>query len=169
MIKAKNIFSLVLLVVVFSATSCDFNKDETLEDPNLVKSAILESMQEWYYWNDHLPSIVNVSNYGTNDELLYNLMYLQYDRWSYLTTKEEFEDAFTGQNAGHGFGFGLNEDDELFVSFVYEDSPAGKDGWQRGWQILEINGKPKGVIISTWEKALQGFQILLLLNSLMAP
>jgi|TARA_R110002096_G_scaffold37802_6_gene104784 C-terminal processing protease CtpA/Prc len=142
MIKAINIFSLVLLVVVFSATSCDFNKDETLEDPNLVKSAILESMQEWYYWNDHLPSAVNVSNYGTNDELLYNLMYLQYDRWSYLTTKEEFEDAFTGQNAGHGFGFGLNEDDELFVSFVYEDSPAGKDGWQRGWQILEINGKP---------------------------
>jgi C-terminal processing protease CtpA/Prc len=69
-------------------------------------------------------------------------MYLELDRWSYLTTTEAFENAFTGQNAGHGFGFALNENDDLYISFVYENSPAGKDGWQRGWQIIEINGKP---------------------------
>lgn len=142
MSKVKNILFLVILVVIFIATSCDRNTEETPQDPNLVKNAILESMREWYYWNDQLPNVVNVNSYGSNDELLYNLMYLQLDRWSYLTTKKEFDNAFTGQNAGHGFGFGLNEDDELFVSFVYDGSPAGKDGWQRGWQILEINGKP---------------------------
>ncbi|GEO20585.1 S41 family peptidase [Cyclobacterium qasimii] len=142
MLKAKNTLLSVLLIVFFSTTSCERNTDESPQDPNLVKNAILESMQEWYYWNDKLPSVVNVNSYGSNDELLYNLMYVELDRWSYLTTKEDFDDAFTGQNIGHGFGFGLNEDDELFVSFVYDDSPAGKDGWQRGWQIIEVNGKP---------------------------
>ena len=31
-------------------------------------------------------------------KLLFDLMYLQLDRWSYLTTREEFNKAFTGQN-----------------------------------------------------------------------
>ena len=30
----------------------------------------------------------------------------------------------------------------MYVSFVYAESPAGKDGWQRGWEITQINGKP---------------------------
>ncbi|WP_339922154.1 S41 family peptidase [uncultured Cyclobacterium sp.] len=142
MLKAKITIFSMLLVAAFSTTSCEKITDETPQDPNLVKNAILESMREWYYWNDQLPSVVNVNSYGTNDELLYNLMYVELDRWSYLTTKKDFNDAFTGQNVGHGFGFGLNDSDELFVSFVYDDSPAGKDGWQRGWQIIEVNGKP---------------------------
>jgi C-terminal processing protease CtpA/Prc len=25
---------------------------------------------------------------------------------------------------------------------VFDEAPAGKDGWQRGWEIIEVNGKP---------------------------
>jgi len=149
MLKAKNNLFLIILLFSLGLASCVRDTDEVPNDPNLVKNAILESMQEWYFWNDRVPDVVNVTNYGSNDELLYNLMYRQLDRWSYLTTTEAFENAFTGQNAGHGFGFALNENDDLYISFVYEDSPAGKDGWQRGWQILEINGQP----ISSYEVA----------------
>lgn len=142
MLKAKSILYIAILTASIFISSCDKNIDEAPQDPNLVKNAIFETMQEWYYWNDQLPSVVYIDSYGSNEELLYNLMYLQYDRWSYLTTKEEFEKAFTGQNAGHGFGFGLNAENEIFISFVYQESPAGQDGWQRGWQLLEINDKP---------------------------
>lgn len=142
MLRDKFILYTAIFTASFIFSSCEKDLDEAPQDPNLVKNAIFETMQEWYYWNDQLPTVINIDSYGSNEELLYNLMYLQYDRWSYLTTKEEFENAFTGQNAGHGFGFGLNADNELFISFVYEDSPAGQDGWQRGWQIMEINGKP---------------------------
>lgn len=142
MLNAKSILFTALLTASIFISSCDQNIDEAPQDPNLVKNAIFETMQEWYYWNDQLPTVVNIDSYGSNEELLYNLMHLKYDRWSYITTKEAFEKAFTGQNAGHGFGFGLNAENELFISFVYEESPAGQDGWQRGWQLLEINGKP---------------------------
>ncbi|GAB3017147.1 hypothetical protein GCM10027284_40370 [Cyclobacterium sediminis] len=142
MLRAKFILYYAVLTASIFVSSCNKNVEEAPQDPNLVKNAILETMQEWYYWNDQLPTVVNIDSYGSNEELLYNLMYLQYDRWSYLTTKDDFEKAFTGQNAGHGVGFGLNASNELFISFVYKESPAGQDGWKRGWQILEINGQP---------------------------
>src|SRR5690606_40074493 len=70
------------------------------------------------------------------------LRYKQLDKWSYLTTVDAFDKAFTGQNAGHGVGFTVDEEDKVFITFVYDESPAGKDGWQRGWQIIEVNGRP---------------------------
>ncbi|WP_162419168.1 S41 family peptidase [Cyclobacterium roseum] len=140
-LKLKNYFIGFLLVFSFTLTSCNEDLGETPSSQNLVKEAIFESMKEWYYWNDELPVAINPTEYRSNDDLLYDLMYLQLDRWSYLTTREAFDRAFTGQNAGHGFGFGLGEDGKLYVSFVYEDSPAGRDGWERGWELTKINGK----------------------------
>ncbi|MFO7826119.1 MAG: S41 family peptidase [Cyclobacterium sp.] len=142
LMNIKKLVFVILLGMALTLVSCKEDVVEMPQNPNLVKEAIYESMQEWYYWNDQLPVSLDVNRYRTNDELLFDLMYLQLDRWSYLTTREEFNKAFTGQNAGHGFGFALGEDDRLYVSFVYEESPAGKDGWQRGWEIIEINGKP---------------------------
>ncbi|WP_375583351.1 S41 family peptidase [Cyclobacterium xiamenense] len=122
--------------------SCNREFDEMPTNESLVKEAIFDSMKEWYYWNDRLPAGIDPGSYRSNDDLLYDLMYLQLDRWSYLTTQEAFNKAFTGQNAGHGFGFGLGDDGKLYVSFVYENAPAGLDGWERGWEIIEINGRP---------------------------
>ncbi|MDN3690763.1 S41 family peptidase [Cyclobacterium jeungdonense] len=132
------------LLLVFSVilSSCNEDLGETPSSQNLVKEAIFESMKEWYYWNDELPVSIDPAEYRSNDDLLYDLMYLQLDRWSYLTTREAFDKAFTGQNAGHGFGFGLGDDGKLYVSFVYTESPAGKDGWERGWELTKINGRP---------------------------
>lgn len=142
LVEFKKLVFVFLFGFSFLLFSCKEDIGEMPQNQNLVKEAIYESMQEWYYWNDRLPVALDVSNYRSNDELLFDLMYRQLDRWSYLTTTEDFNNAFTGQNAGHGFGFALGEDNKLYVSFVYEDSPAGQDGWERGWEIVEINGKP---------------------------
>ena len=119
---------------------------EKIEDPGLaeskVKEAIYNGMLDWYYWNEELPATLDVNKYISNEQLLEDLKYDQLDKWSYLTTREDFNKAFTGQNAGHGVGISLDPDDRLWLSFVYAESPAGKDGWQRGWEIVGVNGKP---------------------------
>jgi C-terminal processing protease CtpA/Prc len=135
-------FLLLILTLAVSLFACNPEEENPLQINKKVKEAIFESMQEWYYWNDELPATINVNQFNSNDELLFSLMYRQLDRWSYLTTREAFNKSFTGQNAGHGFGFGIGPDDGLYISFVYENSPAGKDNWKRGWEIIEVNGKP---------------------------
>ncbi len=130
-----------LAVVVFWA--CDPKEDPTPSDPNLeVKKAIFESMNEWYFWNKELPAIVDYSKFATNEELLNGIIFKPLDRFSYLTTQEAFNNSFVGRNAGHGFGFAFSADEKVYISFVFDESPAGKDGWKRGWEIIQINGKP---------------------------
>lgn len=114
-----------------------------------VKKAIHESMNEWYYWYEHLPATVDYVKYSSNEALLDAIIFKPLDRFSYLTTQEEFNNSFVGRNAGHGFGFAFSADDRLYVSFVFDESPAGKDGWKRGWEITHINGKPVSDYVSS--------------------
>lgn len=134
------IVSFFFLALFFSA--CQDDLDDPMYAPLLIKEAIYDGMQEWYYWNQELPMNVNLGKYSSNESLLEDLRYKALDRWSYLTSIDAFGKAFTGQNAGHGVGFTIDQDDRVFLSFVYEESPAGKDGWERGWEIVEVNGKP---------------------------
>lgn len=119
-------------------------KEDILPNPqsDVVKEAIFSSMKEWYYWNQELPETVNEENYNTNEEFLNAIIFKPLDRFSYITTQEAFNNAFVGKNAGHGFGFAFNTEERLYLAFVFDEAPAGKDGWQRGWEIIEINGKP---------------------------
>jgi C-terminal processing protease CtpA/Prc len=107
-----------------------------------VKKAIVDAMREWYFWNGQLPATVDLTKYASNEALLDGIIYKPIDRFSYLTTQEAFNNAFVGKNAGHGFGFAFTADEKLYVSFVFAESPAGKDGWKRGWEITQINDKP---------------------------
>ncbi|MEB2786939.1 S41 family peptidase [Algoriphagus persicinus] len=135
--NSKWIYCMLILLI----WSCE-PKDEIIPDPQSaqVRGAILESMEEWYYWNAEIPAGIKTTNYSTNQELLDALIFKPLDRFSYLTTQEAFNKAFVGKNAGHGFGFAFDATERLYLTFVYDESPSGKDGWKRGWEIIEING-----------------------------
>ena len=122
--------------------SCYPDEEVPVITENNIKEAIYQTMKEWYYWNTQIPDNVDVSSYPTYDQLLSRLIFQPLDRWSSLTTREAFDRSFTGQNAGYGFGFGIGENGNLYISFVYSESPSGKDGWQRGWEVIQVNGRP---------------------------
>src|SRR5690606_3913112 len=143
----KLLAPVIISYLAMSLISCQDDLDDPSYAPRLIKEAIYEGMTEWYYWNEEVPADLNLTKYNSNEALLEDLRYKTLDKWSYLTTVDAFDKAFTGQNAGHGVGFAIGQDDRVYLTFVYEESPAGKDGWQRGWEIVEVNGKP----ISTYK------------------
>jgi C-terminal processing protease CtpA/Prc len=155
--KVARLLPIFILPLLFSCWEIE-------DDPNFmssrVKQTIYDGMQEWYYWNNELPQNIKVENYPTNEALLENLKFRDLDKWSYLTTRDAFNKAFTGQNAGHGVGFTIDENERIFLTFVYSESPSGKDGWQRGWEIIEVNGKP-----TSYYKRGNGYDLQLGLNS----
>ncbi len=130
---------------------------EPIQTNEVVKNAIYSSMKEWYFWNQELPAKVDFSKSSSNDEFLSQITFKPLDRFSYLTTSEEFNNSFVGRNAGHGFGFAFDATEKLFLTFVFDESPAGKDGWKRGWEITQINGKP----ISEYETSSGGYDFKL--------
>jgi carboxyl-terminal processing protease len=119
------------------------------------KNSILSTMQDWYFFNSpDFPGQtakyngINLANYATANDLLDFLRYqpTQFDRgFSFITTVAA-DQQFLGQGEFVGFGFGskfvdapLNED--LRFTRVFAGSPADQAGFQRGFRILELDGR----------------------------
>ncbi|MCH7400308.1 S41 family peptidase [Belliella kenyensis] len=139
-------FPQIILLVFTFGFICSCNPKEENPDPAkvdfAVQNAIVESMKRWYFWNERIPENIDVTRYTSNEALLDAIIFKDLDRWSYITTREAFNASFQGTITGaHGFGFSLLND-RMYISFVYNEAPAGKDGWKRGWEVVEINGKP---------------------------
>lgn len=153
----KNVKWIIGLVLIGFA-SCEPKEDPTpTPQADLVEEAIYNTMKEWYFWNQELPATVDYSKFASNEELLSGITFKPLDRFSYLTTTEAFNNSFVGRNAGHGFGFAFDAQERVYLTFVFNESPAGKDGWKRGWEITQINGKP----ISDYKTSTGGYDFKL--------
>lgn len=108
------------------------------------KRFVLDTAREWYLFDDQLPAGVDTADYVTAAELLDALTAEARadgkDRnFSYLTTRQA-DDAILQAGQFVGFGFRSRIDgDRLWLTDVYEGSPAADGGLVRGAEITEID------------------------------
>ncbi len=140
--KTRFFYLLFSLVFLFSCKK----EEETPLSQNAFEYPVFSNiyfvMKDFYFWKDEMPPEPNGENFKSEQEFLDEIIYKPLDKWSYVTKVDEFQDRLAGRLAGHGFSWAFNEEDRLFIAHVYDEAPSGKDGWQRGWECLEINGKP---------------------------
>ncbi len=156
--KYKALLAIILLLGVFCLNSCE-EKDETKPqtDQNddtdgngsssinndIINEFIYAVVKEqaWYFWYKNVPNIqpANQEPY----EYLESLLYQDLDRWSFVTDYDTYKAVFIeGKYIGFGFAYQVDMNNDLRVSFVYEDSPMYDAGITRGYKIIEINGTP---------------------------
>jgi len=109
------------------------------------KDFVLRAAQEWYLFDDLLPSPVNTADFAAAEVLLDHLTATARaqgkDRYfSYLTTRTA-ESSLLGQGQFVGFGFRTRTDpvNRPMVLEVFESSPAAEGGLQRGDEILAVD------------------------------
>ena len=118
------------------------------------KRFVLDTAREWYLFDDLLPAGVGADDYATAEELLDALTAEARaqgkDRFfSYLTSRQADDAIF---QAGQFIGFGFRtriEGDRLWLTDVYEDSPAEDGGLARGVEITEIDSGSGFVPVAT--------------------
>lgn len=117
------------------------------------KRYVYDTMKDIYLWNDTLP-VVDTDSYKTEAELLNAIMYKPTDKWSSISSAEQFNTYFEeGKALGYGFRMKYDSEENIRLSYVWPLSPIGKAGIQRGYQLLEVNGTPVADI-ANWGAAL---------------
>ncbi|HOZ14329.1 MAG TPA: S41 family peptidase [Tenuifilaceae bacterium] len=124
-------------IIVLALLSCEKEEDYEVN----VNKELYSIMKEYYLWYNQMPA-VNPDDFSSPVELMDALRVNPPDKWSYVTTRTELE-AYYNQGAyvGFGFGSGFNIYGELFLSFVFNNSPLYAQGINRGWQIISIDGQ----------------------------
>lgn len=101
-----------------------------------------QTLNDWYYWYKNLPA-VSPETFANPEALLDTVRYRPLDNtFSYITTAASSQ-AFYGESQYLGFGFSMKftVGYELRVTDVFPGSPAAELGFDRGSEILALNGK----------------------------
>ena len=145
----KLIYAMMAAFAVFAAVSCGKEKPVETEDPELPAKSYLRSeyMDTYYYWNEQ----VNERNASLDPkkytiEQFFDAMLYAKDRWSWMSTGEEYAQSETGQKVGT-WGVvmsqpsGYYDDYTIHVAYIFPGSPFEKFGVTRGAALIAIGGQ----------------------------
>ena len=135
-------FIVVIVSSAFLFTSCkkDEEDDEIIEERIVENTEFYKLMQDWYYWYDQMPG-VTPATYASPYEVLEALRKRPEDKWSYITSRVEFESYYVESKfIGYGFGSKFDQEGKLRVTFVYHSVDLYEKGVRRSWIIEEVNG-----------------------------
>ena len=109
------------------------------------KQFVLEATNEWYLFDDLLPSSVNTAGFKDAEALLDHLTATAREQgkdryFSYLTTRAA-ESSLLGEGQFVGFGFRTRTDpvNRPMIVEVFESSPASEGALQRGDEIVAVD------------------------------
>ncbi len=120
------------------------------------KRFVLSTVEDWYLFQDLLPSSVNLDAYATADDLLdaltANARAQGKDRFFSFLTTSQAEQQFFGEGQAVAFGLGTelragsdSQHWRLFITKVEPQSPAAVAGFDRGDEILAIGTSPQNL------------------------
>jgi C-terminal processing protease CtpA/Prc len=166
------IVALALLTIWGCSDSSNPTGSET-QQASSQKQFVWNAMNFWYYWQQDVPALAD-SRFRSdqefqeyllefeNAEAVFNsLLYSESDDFSFfIDNYEEFQQSQQGISESFGYEFGLirlssNSNDILgYVQYIVPDSPADRQGLERGDIFLEVDGTQ--LTVNNYQDLLQG-------------
>ncbi len=131
----RKLLALILAVLAANAAA----QDCSILGQN---QAVYQRMNDWYYWYKDMPA-VSPATFADPEAVLDAVRYRPLDTtFSYISSASSSQ-AFYGESQYMGFGFSMKftVGYELRVTDVFPGSPAAEIGFDRGSEILTLNGK----------------------------
>ncbi len=143
----------LLAISLFFLANCSLNNGNN--NPNIEDNErMLGLMEYWYLWNAEIPANIKASDFESPYELLQMAKYSSLDIWSGISDANQFQSYYNeGTYLGYGFSYGWDDDNNLRFRYTYDDGPFGRAGVERGWKLLEIDGRNVQTI-TDWAGAL---------------
>jgi carboxyl-terminal processing protease len=156
---------LICLITFAGLTACSGGSGPAGPQPGTAacsndgqKQFVLDNLYDWYLWNDLLPADINIANYASPEELVFevtttygpqNANNQPIDLFSSVGSLQA-DTQFFGEGKFEGFGFSWRFVDQAQTDFrlsrTFAGSPADLGGLARGQQVLSLNGRSVGEI-----------------------
>lgn len=117
------------------------------------KQFVLDALYDWYLWNDLLPANINIADYSTAEQLVFEVTTGfgpqdnngdPIDLFSGVNSLQA-DTEFFGEGKFEGFGFSWRFVDQAQTDFritrTFFDSPANRGGLERGQRVLSLSGR----------------------------
>lgn len=162
--KMKNSFLYILMLLIaasFALTSCEDKEDpepnpeENNEENQKVNKWIYEEMEEWYYWNDKIPTKENLNFNLDPEDFFENHILFDYqdkngdgegDRFSWMEPFTHTKTKSGEATSDLGFDYSPMWEDEtmtavvLIITYIKPNTIAEKEGLRRGFLISKVDG-----------------------------
>ncbi|UKJ08141.1 S41 family peptidase [Solitalea lacus] len=142
---------------VLVTTSCKKSTSSETVEPKHgdVRDSVYMVAETFYLWVDNLPNAESFkpTSYPGPDEVIEKIKTYSpllngknIDRYSFGLPEAEYENLANANESDYGCGFKFvrpsanDYSDDLRITYVYKNSPAGSQGVQRSWRVLSING-----------------------------
>jgi hypothetical protein len=142
----KTVVSGLAFLIAFTVVSCKKNHDVVSSEVKNDTAATYA--RDIYLWHNNIPNTFDAHNFPDPNAVMEGIRAFSeepgfttpVDRWSFAMLKSEWENLSSGIGGDFGMNVFFLTNDNLRVSYVERESPAGKAGIKRSWHIKQING-----------------------------
>ena len=142
----KAIVAGLVVVIGFTMVSCRKNHD--VISVEVKNDTTVNYARDIYLWFDHIPASFEAHSYADPNGVMEGIrsysvepgFNLPVDRWSFAILRSDWDKLSTGIGGDFGMNVFFFTNNDLRVSYVERESPAGKAGVKRSWHIKQING-----------------------------
>ena len=138
------LLNLIIFVFVVQFLGCKKDPPSNPVGSNAyVNSWILDSLRRYYLWNESLPKKIIMDQ---EPQLFFRSLLHENDRFSYMVDPADPSSFPKSNRSQFGFDYSTlsSADGKLVfgvIKYVYNDSPASRNGLKRGDYISRINGQ----------------------------